>query len=123
MNITSLKLNPLMIAKIEKLEQQLSAALLWQKAVEHELVVAGVWNKSHENNSKKAVKDVIDWYVQVARDAAQAQSARRLEGLCKCGIEKDQLQQQLEHWKEKWEQQATEVEKLRLATRRGKQET
>ena len=42
--------------------------LVWKEAVEHELIVAGIWRRSHESDPKKAVKDVIDWHVQVARD-------------------------------------------------------
>ena len=53
---------------VEELRHKLAAALLWKEAVEHELIVVGIWNKSHENDPKKAVKDAIDWYVQVARD-------------------------------------------------------
>lgn len=46
------------------MRQQFTAELLWKEAVEHELIVSGIWNKSHENDPKKAVKEAIDWYVE-----------------------------------------------------------
>lgn len=54
--------------EIEGLHTELASALLWKEAIEHELIVVGIWRHAHENDPKSAVKEAIDWYVQIARD-------------------------------------------------------
>ena len=45
---------------------------------------------------------------------AQTQSARRLEGLCKCGIEKDKLREQVTLLRDALDEAATSLETIQL---------
>jgi len=52
---------------------------LFREAVIDELVCAHIYNSSHDDNPAKAIKDVIDWNVEVALDARVSNSAAAIK--------------------------------------------
>lgn len=51
---------------------------LFREAVIDELVAAHIYTREHDSDPKKAIKDAIDWNVEVALDASVSNSAAAL---------------------------------------------
>lgn len=52
--------------------------IAWREAVIDELVVDHIYNKEHESDPRKAIKDIINWNVGVALDPQVSSSAQDL---------------------------------------------
>lgn len=52
--------------------------IAWREAVIDELVVCHIYNKQHESDPRKAIKDIINWNVQVALDPQVSSDAQAL---------------------------------------------
>ena len=50
----------------------------WKTAVIESLVIAGIYNRSHELDPYKAINELIDWHCQVAIDPAVSSDAEEL---------------------------------------------
>lgn len=51
---------------------------VWREAVINELLVQGIYSLEHESNPWKAVRDMIQWEVDVALDPRVSKAARDL---------------------------------------------
>jgi hypothetical protein len=52
----------------------------WREAVIDELVVCCIYNSEHDKDPRKAIRDIIEWNVQVALDPQVSEQARALCG-------------------------------------------